>query len=160
VTINIIAAIGLNGELGKDNQLLWKLKSDLQHFKNMTEHKVVVMGSNTYRSIGRALPNRKNIVLSRNKELEVDEGVIVYDSIEKLMDDYSDIDLFIIGGEQIYKQFLPFTYRIYLTIVMSKFPEADTFFPKLDDEWKCVKKHKKLADEDNEFDHWYCVYEL
>lgn len=159
MTISMVAAIGLDKSLGANNQLLWKLKSDLEKFRERTLFQNVVMGSNTYSSIGKPLDKRNNIVLSRNKDLEVAEGVIVYDSVSKLLQDYQNKDLYIIGGEQIYKQFLPFTDRIYLTIVEGTFPQADTFFPPLPQEWKCTSKYQRLKDKDNEYDHWYCVYE-
>ena len=157
MTITMIAACGLNREIGKDNQLLWKLKSDLEYFKKKTTAQNIVLGRSTYESLGKPLPNRKNIVLTRNKDLEVDEGVIVHSSVSDILSSYKNVT--VCGGEQIYKLFLPFTDRIYLTIVEATFPEADTFFPPLPQEWKCVSKYQRLKDKDNEFDHWYCTYE-
>lgn len=159
MTISMVAAIGLDRSLGANNQLLWKLKSDLEKFRERTLFQNVVMGSITYRSIGKPLDKRNNIVLSRNKDLEVAEGVIVYDSVSKLLQDYQNKNLYVIGGEQIYKQFLPFVDHIHLTIVEGEFPQADTFFPPLPQEWKCISKYQRLKDKDNDYNHWYCVYE-
>ena len=155
--ITLIAAIGLNCELGKDNKLLWNLKDDLQYFKNVTTNHTVVMGFNTYKSFGKPLANRKNIVLTRNHKDDLPDNVTVLDSIAEVLK--IEEDIYIIGGSQIYRQMLPFADKILLTIVDAHFPEADTFFPRLPDGWKCVSKVLKEKDERNEYDHWYCQYE-
>ena len=123
--INIIAAIGKNNELGKDNKLVFNVPEDLKYFKEITTNKTVVMGYNTYKSIGKALPNRTNIVLTK-KDIILDDVFIC--------NNYKDIlsineDIFIIGGESIYKLFLPYADNLYLTEI-DKEVDADTFFPK------------------------------
>ena len=122
--IILIAAVGKNNELGKDNKLLWNLPNDLKFFKEITLNKTVVMGYNTYLSLPRLLPNRKNVVLYE-KDLK---DVITYHSKEELLNSLKE-DLYIIGGANVYKQFIDDASVIYLTeIVDSK--DADVYFPK------------------------------
>ena len=125
--IKLIACVGKNYELGIDNHMPWSLKGDLKYFKETTEGQTVVMGKNTYLSIGRPLPNRRNIVITHG-DIEND-GVEVLHSI----DDVNSIeeDVFIIGGASLYEYFLPYASEIYLTEVDAEF-EADTYFPKFD----------------------------
>ena len=156
--IKMIAACDLNRTIGKDNKLMWNLKSDIEYFKNKTLHQTVVMGYNTYQSFGKPLAYRENVVLSR-QDRDLPEGVKQYHSVEDVLRDYQDKDIFIIGGQQIYEQFLPYADQIYLTIVVAALKGGDTFFPELSDEWHCVSRHKKVADEINEYNHWYCLYE-
>ena len=134
--ISIIAAIGKNNELGKKNDLIWDLPSDLQFFKRTTLNHPVVMGLNTYKSIGRPLPNRENIVLS-DKPIE-DENITIYNDINKLTSDLSnDLDeYFIIGGASLYSYYYPLADKMYLTLIDAEDKEADVYFPKIDDsEW-------------------------
>lgn len=128
----MIASIGKNRELGKDNKLLWNIKEDMQWFKTHTMNKPVVMGSATYESIGKPLKGRLNVVLSYNKEYNPHEDVMVCHSIDEVLFHLKDErEVMVIGGEKIYQQFLPYTNRIYLTEVDKEF-EADTFFPEFD----------------------------
>lgn len=127
--INIIAAVGRNLELGKDNKLIWHIDEDLKYFKKMTMGKTVVMGENTYYSIGKALPGRDNVVLSFNKKNI--PGV-------KVLNDYKDVfkldcdEIFIIGGASIYKLFLPYANNLYLTEIDMEDKNADCYFPSFD----------------------------
>lgn len=123
--VTIIVAMGLNREIGRDNKLLWHLPSDLKRFKALTIGKTVVMGRKTFESIGKALPNRENIILSRNKI----KGYKVLHSVKEVL---SLGDIVVIGGEEIYKQFLPFTDVIELTTVFQSFEDADTHFPQFE----------------------------
>ena len=128
--ISIIAAIGKNRELGKDNKLLWHIPGDLPRFKKLTTGHPIIMGRKTFESIGRPLPNRINIVVTRDSNYNI-EGVIVVHSIEKAIEEAKKKDkeeIFIIGGGQIYEQVLPFTDRLYLTVIDAQ-AEADTYFP-------------------------------
>lgn len=143
--INIIAAIGQNRELGKDNKLLWHIPEDLKRFKKLTTGHVVIMGRKTFESIGRPLPNRTNIVITHDRNYTYTaKGCVVTHSIEEALEiayrKYRKArpcdkqgqplkkEIFIIGGGQIYKQTLPLADRLYLTIVEGNF-DADTFFP-------------------------------
>ena len=156
--IKMIAACDLNRTIGKDNKLMWKLSSDMEYFKNKTLNQTVVMGYNTYQSFGKPLASRENVVLSR-QDRELAEEVKLYHSVEDVLRDYAGKDIWIIGGQTIYEQFLPYADQIYLTIIPKAFYGGDAFFPELPDEWHCIKRHKKEADERNEYDHWYCLYE-
>lgn len=125
--INLIAAVGKNLELGLDNKLIWNIPEDLKYFKEVTTGKTVIMGRKTYESIGRPLPNRKNVVLSK-KNIKIDDVIVVND-YKNMLDSHEDI--FVIGGESIYKLFLPQADNIYLTEVEEN-SRADSFFPKFD----------------------------
>lgn len=128
--INIIAAIGQNGELGKDNHLLWHLREDLQFFKEMTMHQTIIMGYNTFLSLGRVLPNRKHIVLSY-QERDLPKEVLLFHSLQEVISYIGNTDVFVIGGASIYKQFIDRADKLYLTEIQDS-KEADTFFPDFD----------------------------
>lgn len=127
--ITLIAAQGLNREIGQDNKLLWNIPEDMKRFKEMTQGGTVIMGRKTHESIGRALPNRTNIVMTRDQNYKA-EGCIIVDSVFKALKKSSNNkNTFVIGGEQIYKEFLPFANVIELTTVNKEYPDADAFFP-------------------------------
>ena len=128
--ISIIAAIGSNHELGKDNKLLWHIPQDLKRFRQLTTGHPIIMGRTTFESIGKPLPNRINIIITHNKNFKA-KGCIVCYSLEDALDIARNCDqdeIFIIGGGQIYEQAIEFADRLYLTIVEGTFA-ADTFFP-------------------------------
>lgn len=133
-TISMIAAIDNNRGIGKDNKLLWHIPEDLKRFKKLTSGHPIIMGYNTYLSIGKSLPNRVNIILSRKKFLTINE-VIVKSSIEDAIETACQIDkneIFIIGGGQVYKQAIKYSAKLYLTLV-NDICEADTYFPDYSD---------------------------
>ena len=125
--ITIVAAIGRNNALGKDNQLLWRLPKDLRHFKGLTENHPVVMGRKTYESIGKPLPNRTNIVVSR-KSGWFEEGILIVSTLKEALKFAKKINekIFIIGGGEIYKQTMDQADRLEITLVDAN-PDADTF---------------------------------
>lgn len=129
--VSIICCIGENLAIGKNNQLLWKIPEDLQHFKKITEGHAVIMGRKTFESIGKALPDRINIVVTKDPEFKK-EGVLIAHSLEDALRLASlaqgDDELFIIGGGQVYKEAIFLADKLYLTIVEDS-PEADTYFP-------------------------------
>jgi len=128
--ISIICAISENRAIGKDNKLLWYITNDLNRFKELTSGHVVLMGRNTFLSIGRPLPNRTNIIITQDKRYKA-AGCIVCYSLEEAIEtakQYEEDEIFIIGGGQIYKQTIGLVDKLYLTVVESEF-EADTFFP-------------------------------
>jgi dihydrofolate reductase len=127
--ISIIVAIGKNRAIGKDNKLLWNIPEDMKHFRDKTLGHTVIMGDKTYQSIGRPLPNRKNIVLSLDKNFEA-QGCVVRNSSDDVLNEFKigPEEVFVIGGGMIYKLALPYADKLYLTIVEDS-PEADTFFP-------------------------------
>jgi dihydrofolate reductase len=154
--IKIIVAISKNKVIGKDNSLIWHLPSDLKRFKEITTGNAVIMGRKTYESIGKPLPNRRNIIITRNENYEV-EGCEVVNSLEEaLLICYENC--FIIGGAEIYKQSLPFTDEIYLTEVDNVF-DGESFFPELGNEWYEVSNEKFEADDKNQFNYSFIKYE-
>lgn len=129
--LSIIAAIGKNGELGKGNKLLWHIPEDMKWFRETTRGHPVIMGRKTYESIGRPLPKRDNIVITRDRVWN-DTGVFVKYSLDEAVAFARERDreeVFVIGGGEIYKQAIEYVERLYLTIVHADFPDADTFFP-------------------------------
>ena len=129
----LIAAIGQNNELGKDNKLIWPLKEDLKFFRNQTMNKRIVMGYNTYLSLPKLLPGRKHLILThRNLELEGD--VEIYHSKEEVLDVVSKLDeeVYVIGGSSIYKQFINNSNQLLLTEIEKTSIDADAYFPEFD----------------------------
>ena len=132
--LEMIVAHDNNRCIGKDNKLAWNIREDMQFFRKMTTGKTVVMGRKTYESIGRLLPKRVNIILSTNKDFEV-EGAKVVSSMDEVLELKEDI--VIIGGGVIYEMFLPYVSRLYVTKV-DKDIKGDTFFPVYEDQFECV----------------------
>lgn len=161
--LSIIGAIGKNNEIGKSNALLWDLPADMRHFRETTKGHTVIMGQKTFESIGRPLPNRRNIILTKDTNFNSDGIEIVY-SIEELMEllektSNKDEECFIIGGGQIYRLFLDKADKLYITHVDESFPDADTFFPEINmTKWGKVKSKNYLADELNKYNLEFAVY--
>lgn len=133
MTISIIVAVAQNGAIGKENKLLWHISEDLKYFKRVTSGNPVVMGRKTWESIGKPLPGRRNIVISRS--LDSIPGAEVFKSLEIALEDVKKSgadEVFIIGGGEIYREALPFAHKLYLTKVHVNIEDADTFFPALD----------------------------
>lgn len=150
--VNIIVAAADNGAIGKDNHLLWHLRNDMRHFKATTIGHPIIMGRKTFDSLGRPLPGRRNIIISRQKMKM--QGCETASSLQEAigMCDISD-QIFVIGGGQIYAQAIPIASSIYLTRVHCS-PQADTFFAIPDmNEWETVDKAHFDADEQNDFAH-------
>jgi dihydrofolate reductase len=154
--IKIIVAMSENRVIGNNNELIWKLSSDLKRFKELTTGHPVVMGRKTYESIGRPLPNRRNIIITRNSEYEV-EGCEVVSSLEEALL-LTNNDCFIIGGGEIYKQSLEIADKVYLTVVHKDF-EGDTSFPELNETWVSIDSKDFEADEKNEYNYSFIEYE-
>ncbi len=155
---SIIVAKGKNNEIGKDNDLLWRISDDLKRFKKITTGHTIVMGRKTFDSLPKgALPNRRNIVLSgQNKSIE---NVEVFSSVSELIAAcQSDEKVFVIGGASLYNLFIDKVERLYLTQVDESF-EADVFFPEFDmNDWEVISKEEVASGEKNEFAHVF--YEL
>jgi len=146
--ISMIAAIGVNRELGEGRRLIWKISRDLRRFRKLTEGHAIIMGRKTYESIGRLLPNRTNIIISRDPNFKV-EGALVVSSIEKALDEARRVEkeeAFIIGGGQVYTLAMPFADKLYLTKINSEAPLADVFFPDYSDFKKVVYSEKNIED--------------
>ena len=124
MSIEIIAAIAKNNVIGYKNSIPWNIPEDMEHFKHLTWGKTIVMGRKTYDSIGKPLEGRKNIVLSRKKPTLIKEK-----------------DFFVIGGEQIYKLFLPFAQKLHITKIDKEYP-GDAFFPEITHEWRLISEKK------------------
>lgn len=150
---SLIVAHGENLEIGKDNQLLWHLSDDLKNFKNHTTGKPIVMGRKTYDSIGRPLPKRTNIILTRNTDLKV-EGCLVmhsYAEVEAWAAENAVEELVYIGGGKIYEDVLPSVDKMYITKVHGSF-DADTFFSQYDlDNYQILNQYTHEKDEKNEY---------
>lgn len=166
--LSIIVAAGKNGEIGVNNELLWSMPADLRYFKEKTKGKLCIQGKNTYDSIvsqlGKPLPNRTNIIISRDKKFEPHPSCYVYDSISAVLDEYKnhsgkDDEVMIIGGSSVYSQFLPFADCIYLTRIHHTFPNADSYFPELDDSWQLISNVHNEADEKNPHPYSFQVFE-
>lgn len=155
--ISIIAVIGKNRELGKDNHLLWNVPSDLKRFREITKGHPVIMGRKTFQSIGHPLPNRTNIVISREKEIP---GVIVVHSLDEAIEKANSTpgveEIFVIGGGSVYAQAIGRADRLYLTVVDAAAPGADTFFP---DYSRFTKVIEEFSHEENGIRYTYRTLE-
>ena len=159
--ISLIAAIGENNELGKSNTLLWHLPADLKHFRETTKGHTVIMGQKTFKSIGNPLPNRRNIVVTKD-DLFTHEGIEISKSLEdtiKLFKNTNE-EVFIIGGGEIYKQTMPIADKLYITHIKAKYKDADTFFPEIIPIiWNEISHEEHKKDSENPLDYIFSIYE-
>lgn len=156
--ITLIAAAAKNNEIGKDNKLIWHLSNDLKRFKKLTSGHAIIMGRKTFESFPKALPNRTNIVVTRDKNYTAENAVVVHSLQEALEVTKEDAQPFIIGGGEIYKQALSIAHRVELTRVHYSF-EADTFFPELNKSWKEVARKDCFKDDTHYYDYSFITYE-
>jgi dihydrofolate reductase len=157
MSFSIIAAIDQNNVIGNNNKLLWHIPEDLKFFKETTTGHTIIMGRKTFESIGRPLPNRKNVVITRNKEWD-HAGVEVYTSMSDINPSTTDEELFIIGGGEIYKEALPLASKLYITHVHASF-SGDTYFPTIDTSvWKKESERHVPANDVNPFDVTFTTY--
>ncbi|MCM3718798.1 dihydrofolate reductase [Fictibacillus phosphorivorans] len=155
--ISFVVAMDENRGIGKDNDLPWYLPNDLKHFKKTTMGKPIVMGRKTYESIGKPLPGRENIVVTRDQNYEA-EGVTIVHSVDDVLKIKAE-EMCVIGGSEIFKQFLPVADRLYITEIYHTF-DADTYFPEINDkEWKEVSRTAGIVDEKNKYPHDFVEYE-
>jgi len=151
MSIKLICAISKNDVIGNENKLPWNIPEDLKRFKELTSNNWIVMGRKTFDSIGRPLPNRKNIVLSKNKNLRID-SVEVFNSPKEVIESYKNNsdqkDLFIIGGTYVYELFLEYSEYLFITHVDKEY-SGDAFFPKIDwNEWKLINEESRYDDDE------------
>lgn len=153
--ISIIVAVAENNVIGANNQLIWHISEDLKRFKALTTGHHIIMGRKTFESIGRPLPKRTNIIVSRNKNFAA-EGCIVVASLEEALTvSASDSEVFIIGGGELYRQTLPLAHKLYLTRVHKSF-DGDTFFPEISEaDWKEVFSEEKKPASESELGYMF-----
>ena len=155
--ISLIVALARNRVIGRDNQLPWRLSADLQHFKGLTMGKPIVMGRKTYESIGRPLPGRTNIVVTRDSSFSAEGCRVVHSIDEALVTAGGADEVMIMGGENLYSQLLPRADRLYLTEVQAEV-SGDAWFPEFDQtQWQELERESHRADEKNEFDYDFVV---
>lgn len=155
--LSMIVATDQENGIGKNNQLLWHLPNDLKFFKKVTSGHSVIMGRKTFDSLGKPLPNRRNIVISRQTDLKID-GVEVFDNLGNAVNACKNEDeYFVIGGGEIYRQALPLAQQIYITKVNATF-NADTFFPELEAlNWEVKWKQEHQKDERHAYDYSFLI---
>jgi dihydrofolate reductase len=157
--ISLIAAMNDNRVIGVENRLPWHLPADLKYFKTVTMGKPVLMGRKTYESIGRPLPGRTNIIVTRDKDFSA-AGCTVVHSIEEALDTTAEYDeVMVIGGASFYRQMLPLAHRLYITLVHDNRIEGDAHFPDIDPaQWTMVQRDDHDADEHNPLPYSFVVY--
>lgn len=159
--ISLIVAKARNNVIGKNNQLVWKLSGDLQHFKRTTLGHHVIMGRKTFESMGKPLPGRTSIVITRNKDYQVPSPHHVVHSLDealKIVEEKGLEQSFILGGAEIFKQALPLTDEMIITEVNAT-PDGDTFFPSVDySAWVKVSEENHPKDEKNEYNYTFVIY--
>lgn len=158
--LSIIVVMTKDNIIGKENKLLWYIPDDLKRFKRITLNKTIIMGRKTFDSIGRVLPDRKHIILTKNLNMNIDnKNVEVINNIKKLEKYiYSDKESFVIGGQSIYTELLPYVNKLYITSIDCKL-SGDTYFPEINpDEWELVKAEKGVKSDDSSYDYKYLTY--
>lgn len=157
--LSLIVAVSKNNVIGADNGLLWQMPADLRHFKAVTMGHTVIMGRKTYESIGKPLPGRRNIVVTRQEEFSAN-GCEIANSLQDAVDLCTkEQEVFIVGGGEVYKQAIHAADKIYLTRIYGQF-EGDTVFPEINfSEWRLTKYLKHHSDEKNPYDYSFSEYE-
>ncbi len=157
--ISIIAALAENRVIGVNNTLPWRLPNDLKHFRRLTTGHAIVMGRKNYESIGKPLPERTNIIVTRNRDYRASGCLIAHSLDDALALAKGDPEIFVIGGAEIYREALPLADRLYLTQVHSAV-EGDTFFPEINDNaWKETAREQHAADEKHAYAYSFVVLE-
>jgi dihydrofolate reductase len=149
--ISIIAALAANRVIGRNNDLPWRLPADLRHFRQLTTGHAVILGRRNYESIGKLLPNRTNIVITRQRDYTAPGCLVAHSLADALVMAGNDPEIFVIGGAEIYAQALPLADRLYLTHVEAEVP-GDTFFPEFDiADWREMVSESHPADADHAY---------
>ena len=159
--LSLIVAMSKNNVIGKDNKLIWHLPEDLKRFKTLTTGKTIIMGRKTFESLGRVLPNRKHVVLTKSKDFFVENEQV--EILHELSDINKYIDVeeecFVIGGGKIYSQLMEKAKKLYITKIDEEF-YGDTYFPEINEQiWKVVKREKGLKNSENPYNYEYIDYE-
>jgi len=156
--LTIIAAVAKNNALGKNNDLIWHLPADLKRFKEITLGHHIIMGRKTFESLGKPLPNRTTIIITRNPDYVVPGCIVVNELEEAIQAAAKDENPFILGGAEIYKQAMPYADILDLTLVHETF-DGDVFFPVIDmSKWTEMSRQDFLADEKNKYDYSFVQY--
>ncbi|MBO0999861.1 dihydrofolate reductase [Bacillus sp. SD075] len=156
--ISLIVAMDSNRVIGKNNGLPWHLPADLQYFKQVTMGHPIVMGRKTFESIGRVLPGRENVIVTRNQDFKVEGCIVLHEIAQiKTFADNHEEEVFVIGGAEIFRGILPFTDRLYITEIHETF-EGDTFFPVIDEnEWDKISSNPGSINEKNQYAHDFII---
>jgi dihydrofolate reductase len=158
MNVSLVAAMGKNRELGFHNKLPWHLPDDLKRFKEVTRGHAVIMGRKTFESIGRPLPQRKNIVITRNATYAAPGCSVVHSIEDALREAADDAEIFVIGGAEIYKLALPYANKMYLTFVEAA-PQADAYFPEFNkSDWNVVREEAHAADAAHPYPFVFAVF--
>ena len=159
--ISLIAAIGKNNELGKNNTLVWNMPTDLKYFREKTAGHPVIMGRKTHESIGRPMPNRRNIIITRDLDYKKD-GIEVVHSLNEALSllPEKNKEIFIIGGEEIFKQAMPIADKLYITHIEAEDKDANVFFPEIIPiVWNEISHEEHQKDEKNPYNYTFSIYE-
>lgn len=159
--ISIIVAVDLQNAIGRENNLLCHLPADLKYFKSITDGHAIIMGRRTFQSLPKgALPNRRNIVVTTNKNLQWPNVETCGSLQEALALTSNESEVFVIGGGSVYREAISFADKLYVTEIQYSFENADTHFPEIDsDLWCLVSEERHSADEKNKFDYYFLMYE-
>ncbi|SET32070.1 dihydrofolate reductase [Salinibacillus kushneri] len=158
--ISLLVAMDQKGVIGKDGDLPWRLPNDLKFFKETTMDHTIVMGRKTYQSIGRPLPRRNNVVLTRDSSFEAQGCFIIHswDTVKEWNEHTPEEEVFVIGGSELFKDAIYFADKMYITEIDESF-EGDTYFPSFDSsEWELVHKEKGIKNVKNPYDYYFCTY--
>ena len=158
--LSLIVAIGKNNVIGKGNKLIWHLPNDLKRFKKITKGKTIIMGRKTFESLGRILPDRRHVIISKSNEIDFkDERIEIITNIEDIDKYVKDKnENFVIGGASIYKLLLNKVNKMYITKINEEF-DGDAYFPEFDEtEWNIIEIEKGVCDENNPYDYEYITY--
>lgn len=155
--ISLIAAISKNRVIGKDGRLPWDLPADLAYFKKITMGHPLIMGRKTFESLGKPLPGRQNVVITKSRNYTPQNCLIMH-SIDEAKTFCKDKNSFIIGGSQIYREFFPYADRLYITLINEDFA-GDSFFPVIEPQiWRLISQTKGVRNEHNPYDYSFLVY--
>lgn len=156
--ISMIWAMDRNCTIGKDNKLPWRLPADLANFKRLTTGHTVIMGRKTFESLGKSLKDRKNVIMTRDLNYSA-EGCVVCHTVEEILEMGRDEEVFVIGGADIYSEFLPFSEKLYVTLIDENF-SGDTFFPAINDkEWMLISSTQGEKNEKNPYNYYFLIHE-
>lgn len=157
--ISLVVAVAENRVIGRDNQLPWRLPADLRRFKQLTMGHPIVMGRKTHQSLGRALPGRTNIVVTRQENYSAPDCIVVQSIDEALSCVSGAKEVFFIGGAEIFAEILPRADRLYVTLIHAEF-EGDAYFPQVDTKtWQIVGSEKGIVNERNQYEHDFLIFD-